>query len=117
MTNDLARRIGEHKSGIRSSFASFYRVGDLLYFEEYREAKEAIAREKEIKGWRREKKLQVPYDCCWSAKSHRMTLVERESPVACKALGLILSHPMTPSRQEESHRAKPEVKDLASELW
>ena len=33
-----------------------------------------------------------------------MTLVEGESPVVCKALDLMLSHPMTPSRQQESHR-------------
>ena len=59
MTNDLARRIGEHKSGIGSNFTSFYRVSDLLYYEDYREVKEAIAREKEIKGWRREKKLRL----------------------------------------------------------
>ena len=59
MTNNLARRIGEHKAGIGSRFTSFYRVGDLLYFEEYGEVKEAIAREKEIKGWRREKKLRL----------------------------------------------------------
>ena len=59
MTNDLARRIGEHKTGIGSRFTSFYRVGDLLYFEEYGEVKHAISREKEIKGWRREKKVRL----------------------------------------------------------
>ena len=59
MTNDLARRIGEHKAGIGSRFTSFYRVGDLLYFEEYGEVKHAISREKEIKGWRRQKKVRL----------------------------------------------------------
>lgn len=59
MTNDLARRIREHKAGIGSRFTSFYRVCDLLYYEEYGEVEEAIAREKEIKGWRREKKMRL----------------------------------------------------------
>ena len=59
MTNDLTRRIQEHKTGIGSRFTSFYRVCDLLYFEEYGEVKDAIAREKEIKAWRREKKLRL----------------------------------------------------------
>ena len=59
MTNDLTPRIEEHKTGIGSGFTSFYRVSDLLYFEEYREVKYAIAREKEIKGWRREKKVRL----------------------------------------------------------
>ncbi len=59
MTNDLGRRIREHKTGIGSRFTSFYRVGDLLYLEDYGEVKHAIAREKEIKGWRREKKVRL----------------------------------------------------------
>ena len=59
MTNDLRRRIAEHKSGTGSRFTAQYRVRDLLYFEEHRQVADAIAREKEIKGWRREKKLAL----------------------------------------------------------
>ncbi|MEM1043833.1 MAG: GIY-YIG nuclease family protein [Bacteroidota bacterium] len=59
MTNNLQRRAVEHKSGTGSRFTSQYRVCDLLYFEEHRQATDAIAREKEIKRWRREKKLAL----------------------------------------------------------
>ena len=59
LTNDLPRRIEEHKTGVGSGYTSFYRASDLLYFEEYGEVKHAIAREKEIKGWRREKKVHL----------------------------------------------------------
>ena len=59
MTNDLRRRIAQHKSGTGSRFTAQYRVRDLIYFEEYRRVQEAIAREKEIKRWRREKKLAL----------------------------------------------------------
>jgi putative endonuclease len=59
MTNDLHRRIVEHKGGTGSRFTTRYRVRDLLYFEEHRQVRDAIAREKEIKRWRREKKLAL----------------------------------------------------------
>lgn len=56
MTNDLQRHIVDHKSGTGSRFTSQYRIDDLLYFEEHRQVRDAIAREKEIKRCRREKK-------------------------------------------------------------
>ncbi len=59
MTSDLQRWLVEHKSGTGSRFTSQYRVRDLLYSEEHRQATDAIAREKEIKRWRREKKLAL----------------------------------------------------------
>ncbi len=59
MTNDLERRIWEHKSGEGSTFTSRYRVTDLLYYEEYSQVKEAISREKQLKRWGRQKKLDL----------------------------------------------------------
>lgn len=59
ITNNLERRVAEHQSGRGSSFTSFYRVHDLIYFEEYAKPMAAIFREKEIKKWRREKKLRL----------------------------------------------------------
>ena len=56
VTNDLYRRYSEHKSGGFNSFTHKYKCCDLIYFEEYNFVDEAIAREKELKGWRREKK-------------------------------------------------------------
>ena len=59
MTNDLERRIWEHKSGEGSNFTSRYRVTDLLYYEEFSQVKEAISREKQLKRWGRRKKLDL----------------------------------------------------------
>jgi putative endonuclease len=57
VTNNLERRIIEHKSKIRSSFSSRYNVYKLIYFEEYSYPLDAIKREKQIKRWRKDKKL------------------------------------------------------------
>jgi putative endonuclease len=56
MTNDLERRVSEHKSKLIKGFTEKYNVTKLVYFEETGDVTAAIAREKEIKKWRREKK-------------------------------------------------------------
>jgi putative endonuclease len=58
-TNDLMRRVHEHKSGRIDSFTSRYKVRKLVYFETTTGVRAAIEREKEIKGWRREKKVRL----------------------------------------------------------
>ena len=59
MTNDIARRVAEHKEGLVPGFTRRYRIKQLVYFEEYRDVGDAIEREKQIKGWRREKKIEL----------------------------------------------------------
>ena len=59
MTNDLERRLFEHRAGIVPGFASRYGLTRLLYFEETTDVFEAITREKQIKGWSRRKKIQL----------------------------------------------------------
>lgn len=56
MTNDLQRRMGEHREGKPGSFTNQYNVTHLVYFERYETSTEAIEREKQLKRWRREKK-------------------------------------------------------------
>ena len=56
VTNNLKRRLYEHKNGLVEGFTKKYRVHKLVYFEETNDVNTAIAREKEIKGWLREKK-------------------------------------------------------------
>jgi len=56
VTNDLNRRIQEHKNKLVDGFSKKYNLNKLVYFEETNDIKAAIAREKEIKKWRREKK-------------------------------------------------------------
>jgi putative endonuclease len=53
VTNDLARRVDEHKRGVNDGFTSRYRITRLVYFEEFADIRDAIAREKEIKSWTR----------------------------------------------------------------
>lgn len=59
VTNDLARRIMEHKNGVLDGFTKQYRVHKLVYFESSRYVVNAIEREKQIKRWRREKKVKL----------------------------------------------------------
>jgi putative endonuclease len=56
VTNDLERRIADHCDGRGGSFTRKYRRNTLVHVEEFQYVNEAIAREKEIKGWRRSKK-------------------------------------------------------------
>ena len=56
VTNDLARRINEHRDKKIPGFASRYNVNKLVFFESIMDINAAIAREKEIKGWVRRKK-------------------------------------------------------------
>jgi putative endonuclease len=59
VTNDLERRISQHKDGNYSSFTSRYRMHRLVYSEEFSSSTDAIAREKQLKGWRRSKKVAL----------------------------------------------------------
>src|SRR5450432_2827309 len=61
VTNDLAQRLIEHyiNKGHPKTFAGRYFCYNLVYYEEFKYINDAIAREKEIKGWRREKKLAL----------------------------------------------------------
>jgi putative endonuclease len=60
ITNDLERRITEHQNGLHPrSFASQYRCNRLVHFEDFTEVKQAIDRKKELKGWRRDKKIHL----------------------------------------------------------
>ena len=59
VTNDLSRRVGEHKDGQVPGFSKKYNVNRLVYFESMKDVTDAIAREKQIKRWRREKKVKL----------------------------------------------------------
>jgi len=59
VTNNLQRRINEHRQGIGSKFSKKYRLYKLIWFEEFTSPLEAIATEKRLKGWRREKKVRL----------------------------------------------------------
>lgn len=56
VTNDLKRRVYEHKTKAVKGFTKKYNVNKLVYYEQTNDVLTALAREKEIKKWRREKK-------------------------------------------------------------
>jgi len=57
MTNDLARRISEHRAGEIPGFTANYRCRKLVYYEHCTNVQDAIAREKQLKKWSRAKKV------------------------------------------------------------
>ena len=57
VTSNLERRMIEHRQGLVPGFTMRYRIFRLVHFEEFGDIGDAIAREKEIKGWRREKRI------------------------------------------------------------
>lgn len=59
VTNDLARRVAEHRAGQGGAFTRRYRVRQLVHVEEHSDVRDAIRREKQIKGWKRERKVAL----------------------------------------------------------
>ena len=77
VTNNLERRVNEHREGLTPGFTRKYRVRRLLYFEDFDRPVDAISREKQIKGWTRARKLELihstnlPTDdlsACWRTR-------------------------------------------------
>ena len=60
VTNDLQRRLYEHRVGIGSEFTRKYHVHQLIYYESTNSVWAAIEREKELKSWRRSRKIAPP---------------------------------------------------------
>ena len=59
VTNNITRRVSEHREGRIPGFTSRYRIHRLVHFECHSGVRAAIAREKEIKGWSRAKKIAL----------------------------------------------------------
>ena len=59
VTNNLPRRLYEHKNGLADGFTKKYNVHKLVYFEATSYMQSALAREKQLKGWKRDKKLEL----------------------------------------------------------
>ena len=59
VTNDLARRVYEHKMGLADGFTKKYGIHRLVYFEQYNDIEAAIVREKRLKKWNRAWKIQL----------------------------------------------------------
>lgn len=59
VTNDLAKRVYEHKNNLVEGFTKKYQVHNLVYFESYEDIKEAILKEKRLKKWNRAWKIKL----------------------------------------------------------
>ncbi len=59
VTNDIARRIYEHKNGLADGFTKKYNVHRLVYVESFQDIRDAIMREKHIKKWNRAWKIEL----------------------------------------------------------
>lgn len=59
ITNNLVRRIYEHKNKLVKGFTEKYKISRLIYFEEFSDPREAITREKQFKDYNRAKKLEI----------------------------------------------------------
>lgn len=59
ITNNLPRRIFEHKNKLVDGFTKQYNIDKLIYCQEFQTPEEAIAAEKKIKGWSRKKKMEL----------------------------------------------------------
>jgi putative endonuclease len=59
VTSNLLKRVFEHRDGLIAGFTKKYRVHRLVHFEAFRDVRAAIAREKELKEWRRERKVAL----------------------------------------------------------
>jgi putative endonuclease len=85
ITNSLMRRVYQHQNGEIKGFTKAYQVNRLVYYERFNDPRDAIAREKEIKGWRREK---------------RNALVERMNPMGGFISDAFSAYPRHPERSE-----------------
>ncbi|MDD5223799.1 MAG: GIY-YIG nuclease family protein [bacterium] len=59
VTNNLARRVFEHKNHLIEGFTKKYQITKLVYYEETSDIQEALKREKQLKGWLRKKKIDL----------------------------------------------------------
>jgi putative endonuclease len=59
VTSDLHGRVWEHKNGVLEAFTKKYKISQLVYYEFFHDIESAIAREKQLKGWSRAKKIAL----------------------------------------------------------
>ena len=94
VTNDLLRRVHEHKTKQIEGFTKQYHLTRLVYYEAGSDIREGIAREKQLKGWRRSKKLDLinSFNPKWEDLSEPWFAAERRHPERSE------ESPLAPSR-------------------
>jgi putative endonuclease len=107
VTNDLARRVNEHKQGLIPGFTSKYRISRLVYFESFTHIRDAIAREKAIKGWKRSRKVGLI--------EARNLLGKIWLTLSLPPISLLSSYKSAPTCHPE--RSAPEARGAKDLLW
>ncbi len=82
VTNNLERRLWEHKNKVVEGFTKQYNIDRLVYFEDTTDVKAALEREKQLKGWRREKKIELieSVNVIWNDLSLNWQTADAPSP-------------------------------------
>ncbi len=88
VTNNLMRRVREHKTGIGSGFTTKYKLDRLVYFERFEDVHNAIEREKRIKGWLRIKKIALIVSMNPSWERFERGVVRTSSIPSAKRIGV-----------------------------
>jgi putative endonuclease len=107
VTGNLEPRMIEHRQGLIPGFTTWYRIFRLVYFEYFSDVRAAIAREKEIKGWRREKKIWL----IKRDKSHLGRFGGKNSPPIPNAKWRKPQSEMTKTAKQIPHRRSPKTGD------
>ncbi|MBI1749813.1 MAG: GIY-YIG nuclease family protein [Acidobacteria bacterium] len=106
ITNHLERRVYEHKTGRIPGFTTRYRIHRLVYFETFGDVNAAIAREKQVKSWRREKRVALieKGNPTW----HDLAAEWYSPPVKYKPLGQALEEKQIPrfARDDKQKQAR-----------
>lgn len=107
VTNDLRRRVTEHKSGEIEGFTKKYRIHRLVYYETFRDIRDAIGREKQIKSWDRNKRVALVEleNPTWEDLSEKWCYTFRFDPSRVATFGeKQISRGLTPTRDDKLTR-------------
>jgi putative endonuclease len=78
VSNNIKRRVVEHKEKQIEGFTKRYNVDRLVYFETFREVNDALAREKQLKKWSRKKKIELIEGIIRSGRTYRLSGRKRQ---------------------------------------
>ena len=114
VTNNLTRRVGEHKAKINKGFTYKYNCDKLVYYEKFDLIVEAIAREKQLKNWKREWKneLVVKQNAGWEDLSDSIGVTEEGIAAVkeyYKGIALRVMPAMTARNDEGQARSMPDT--------
>jgi putative endonuclease len=113
VTGNLDHRMVEHRQELVPGFTSRYRIFRLVYFESFSDINAAIAREKEIKAWRREKKIWLikRSNPAWQDLAEKL-------PHQYKSIQKQIPHPRSPKSgdrvRDDSVRSSPRYYDAGN---